>query len=154
MNHFINATSYNETIQDVFVTVKQWSVSTSTSTYTVVWATTYIQLATPLSIIYLSLGMHSNIYRKRHSFETNNYNKVKEVHFYQMKMYISVEDSGILCWIIFTRCMYQFAQPFHNFLNVKIPRNWAKKPNSQFLQKLTIYYKTIKFDTADGKIVS
>lgn len=132
-------------------TVERLNTSSSTSTSTVVWATAFIQLETLPSIGYLSHRMQLSIEMGTVLKLTT---KIKWSWFlfmiFEMKMFISIKLLGILCLIIFTRCMYQFVYNknlFYNFLHVNIPTEngpirlkivWAK--TDDMLQKHQIQY--------------
>lgn len=103
-NLFINTSLCNESIQEIFIIVKQWVVKhvyvQLYCIWAIVWVTAWIQLAALLKISNLSLVPNASKYR---------------------------ED------IVFK------AHPHKN------------EPNrlTLFLQKLTLYYKVIKFNSKD-----
>lgn len=89
----------NQSVQDVFIIVKQWNVKhvyvQLYSTWTVVWVTAWIQLAALLKINDLSLVRNASKYREWHRFETKKLKQSKK-KFILMKMYLSIKTSGNL----------------------------------------------------------
>ena len=91
-NHFINTSPSTETIQNVSVTETQWGVKRVRPALQahapVCRLGDGLNTASDSPIDRLPESRNASKYRQGHSNETNNKNKVKEVHLYEMKMYI------------------------------------------------------------------
>lgn len=89
-NHFINTSPSTETIQNVSVTVTQWGVK---HVYVQLYKHMHcrqgdgLNTASDSPIDRLPESRNASKYRQGHSYETNNKNKVKDVHLYEMNMY-------------------------------------------------------------------
>lgn len=123
----------NQSVQDVFIIVKQWNVKhvyvQLYSTWTVVWVTAWIQLAALLKINNLSLVRNASKYREWHRFETKKLKQSKKKIHFDENVLINQNIWEFSCGIIFTRCMFQlvyYKKPFHNFRNPHTSQNWAK----------------------------
>lgn len=123
-NLFINTSPCNESIQDVFIIIKQWGVKHVYAqlycTWIVVWVTAWIQLAALLKIENLSLVLNASKYREDIVLKQKNLNKVKKIDFDE-NVNINQNIWEFSCGLIFTRCMYQlvhYKKPFYNFINL------------------------------------